>query len=212
MIQTPVNQVRLTNVAVVKHKAKGKRFEIACYKNKVQNYRDNVEQNLNEVLQIYEIFTNVSKGEFAKKTDIKNCLHSDKDEAIKIILEKGSVQVSELERDSEFETLKLKIANTVSTMCVNKDTNVPFPVPIILKAMDDLKFHVKEGQNGKRQALQLIKELPKVLPLERAKMKVKFLCKDEAKKEEIKKLMATKFSKSGDEVLSILEMEQKTEG
>lgn len=33
-------QKRLTNVAVVRYKKFGKRFEIACYKNKVLNWRN----------------------------------------------------------------------------------------------------------------------------------------------------------------------------
>ena len=36
-INTPTNQKLLTNVAVVRMKKAGKRFEIACYKNKVRN-------------------------------------------------------------------------------------------------------------------------------------------------------------------------------
>jgi len=212
MIQTPVNQVRLTNVAVVRHKVGGQRFEIAWYKNKVQNYRDNVEHDLNEVLQIYEIFTNVSKGEVAKKKDIQEHLHANQDEAIKIILTKGQTQVSELERESEFETLKLQVANIVSTMCVNKDTSVPFPVPIILKAMDDIQFSLKENNSAKKQALMLIKELPKVLPLERAKMKIKFICNCKTKAEEMKETMQTEFEEDkSDEKLSILDKEQEIE-
>jgi hypothetical protein len=35
-------QKRLTNIAVVKYKKQGKRFEIACYKNKVINWRNGV--------------------------------------------------------------------------------------------------------------------------------------------------------------------------
>ena len=38
-IFTPVNQVKLTNVAVVRLKKGGKRFEVACYKNKINDYR-----------------------------------------------------------------------------------------------------------------------------------------------------------------------------
>lgn len=38
-IFTPVNQIRLTNVAVVRVKKCGKRFEIACYPNKVTPWR-----------------------------------------------------------------------------------------------------------------------------------------------------------------------------
>jgi ribosome maturation protein SDO1 len=33
-------QKRLTNIAVVRMKKHGKRFEIACYKNKVLNWRN----------------------------------------------------------------------------------------------------------------------------------------------------------------------------
>ena len=56
-----MTQVRLTNVALVKMKKHGFRFEVACYKNKVVNYRNKVETNLDEVLQIRNVFQNVSK-------------------------------------------------------------------------------------------------------------------------------------------------------
>lgn len=69
-IFTPINQVKLTNVAVVRLKRQGKRFEIACYKNKVMSWRDKSETDIDEVLQTHEIFTNVSKGQFAKSTDL----------------------------------------------------------------------------------------------------------------------------------------------
>lgn len=39
-IFTPINQVRLTNVSTVRLKKGGKRFELACYRNKVQEYRN----------------------------------------------------------------------------------------------------------------------------------------------------------------------------
>ena len=34
----------------VRYKSHGKRFELACYKNKVINWRDGVEKDLDEVL------------------------------------------------------------------------------------------------------------------------------------------------------------------
>lgn len=39
-INTPTNQIRLTNVAIVRLKRGGKRFELACYKNKVLSWRN----------------------------------------------------------------------------------------------------------------------------------------------------------------------------
>ncbi|KAL0314399.1 UNVERIFIED_CONTAM: Ribosome maturation protein SBDS [Sesamum angustifolium] len=38
----PIGQKRLTNVAVVRLKKHGNRFEIACYKNKVLSWRSRV--------------------------------------------------------------------------------------------------------------------------------------------------------------------------
>ena len=56
-----MTQVRLTNVAVVRLRRAGKRFEIACYKNKAVSYRQGLEEDLDEVLQIPSVFENVSK-------------------------------------------------------------------------------------------------------------------------------------------------------
>lgn len=63
-VGTPINQVRLTNVAYVRLQKRGKRFEIACYRNKVLNWRNKIETDIGEVLQIDTIFTNVSKVSF----------------------------------------------------------------------------------------------------------------------------------------------------
>uniref|UniRef100_A0A2K5CVU8 Ribosome maturation protein SDO1/SBDS N-terminal domain-containing protein n=1 Tax=Aotus nancymaae TaxID=37293 RepID=A0A2K5CVU8_AOTNA len=68
-IFTPTNQIRLTNVAVVRMKRAWKRFEIACYKNKVVD--------LDEVLQTHSVFGNVSKGQVAKKEDLITAFGTD---------------------------------------------------------------------------------------------------------------------------------------
>lgn len=39
---SPAGQKRLTNIAVVRMKRHGKRFEVACYKNKVLNWRNSM--------------------------------------------------------------------------------------------------------------------------------------------------------------------------
>ena len=70
-INTPTNQKLLTNVAVVRSKKAGKRFEIACYKNKVLSWRQGVEKDLDEVLQSHTVFINVSKGQVSKIREFK---------------------------------------------------------------------------------------------------------------------------------------------
>uniref|UniRef100_A0A8C2EVX6 SBDS ribosome maturation factor n=1 Tax=Cyprinus carpio TaxID=7962 RepID=A0A8C2EVX6_CYPCA len=77
-IFTPTNQIRLTNVAVVRMKKGGKRFEIACYKNKVMSWRSGAEKDLDEVLQTNTVFVNVSKGQVAKKDDLSSAFDGER--------------------------------------------------------------------------------------------------------------------------------------
>ena len=95
----PVGKKKLTNVSVVRYKYKGKRFELACYQNKIMNWRSNVyllynsykfyirEKDLNEVLQAMTIYTNVSKGTLASQDDLFDAFKTDDVTAIaKLVL------------------------------------------------------------------------------------------------------------------------------
>ncbi|KAG9535125.1 hypothetical protein KCU86_g17205, partial [Aureobasidium melanogenum] len=55
-INQPSNQIKLTNVSLVRMKKGKKRFEVACYKNKVLEWRSGVETDLDNVLQIPNVF------------------------------------------------------------------------------------------------------------------------------------------------------------
>ncbi|KAK4919370.1 hypothetical protein LTR66_016798 [Elasticomyces elasticus] len=69
-INQPANQIKLTNVSIVRYKKGKKRFELACYKNKLLEYRNGEETDLDNVLQIPTIFLNVSKGESAPTDEL----------------------------------------------------------------------------------------------------------------------------------------------
>jgi ribosome maturation protein SDO1 len=66
----PSNQIRLTNVSIIRYKKSGHRFELACYKNKVLEYRQGIETDLDNVLQVASVFVNVSKGQLANKDEL----------------------------------------------------------------------------------------------------------------------------------------------
>ncbi|KAJ8880962.1 hypothetical protein PR048_017435 [Dryococelus australis] len=175
-IFTPTNQIRLTNVAVVRMKKGGKRFEIACYKNKVISWRNKVEKDIDEVLQTHTVFTNVSKGQVAKKEDLVKAFgKDDQTEICKEILSKGELQVSDKERNSQLESLFKDIATTVADKCVNPESKRPYPVSLIEKAMKDVHFSVKPNKNAKQQALDVIPQLKATIPIERAQMRLRIV-------------------------------------
>ena len=134
VINLPINQVRLTNVAIVRMNRSGKRFEIACYRNKVVNYRQGLETDLSEVLQTDRIFTNVSKGQFAKTSDLEQVFGTrDEEEVAKLILDKGTLQVSDLERSQQLENTLREVATWVANNCVHPTSQRPYTVPQITR-------------------------------------------------------------------------------
>ncbi|KAH8101580.1 Shwachman-Bodian-diamond syndrome protein [Cristinia sonorae] len=175
-INQPSNQIKLTNVSIVRYKKGGKRFEIACYKNKVQEWRNGVETSLDDVMQIANVFINVSKGELAKHQDLQKAFGTtDTDVIVKEILKKGELQVGEKERDHDLSSLRREIATLVSEKCVDPSTQRPYPVGIIDKAMTEAGFSVRQGKNAKSQVGECIKLLQtqSTLPIQRARMRVK---------------------------------------
>lgn len=128
------------------------------------------------MLQTHTVFTNVSKGQVAKKEDlIKIFGKDDQTEICKEILEKGELQVSDKERHSQIDSLLKDIATTVADKCINPETKRPYPVSIIEKAMKDIHYSVNVNRNAKQQALDVIQLLKKEIPLERAQMRVRIL-------------------------------------
>jgi ribosome maturation protein SDO1 len=162
----------------------GQRFEIACYKNKVLSWRSKVEKDIDEVLQTHAVFTNVSKGQVAKKEDLVKCFQTeDMDKVCLQILEKGELQVSEKERQNQLEESFKEVANIVADKCVNPETKRPYPVTMIEKSMKQVHFSVKPNRNTKQQALEVIGKLKEVIPIERAQMKLRVLCHKKNRKQ-----------------------------
>ncbi|KAI4522896.1 Shwachman-Bodian-diamond syndrome protein [Schizophyllum commune Loenen D] len=175
-INQPSNQIKLTNVSIVRLKKGGKRFEIACYKNKVQEYRNGVETDLDDVLQISNVFINVSKGELAKAADLKKSFGTtDQDTIVKEILKKGEMQVGEKEREHDLASLRKEIATLVAEKCVDPATQRPYSVGIIDKAMTEAGFSVKQGKSAKSQVSECIRLLQteSQLPIQRARMRIR---------------------------------------
>ncbi|PJF17512.1 SBDS family rRNA metabolism protein [Paramicrosporidium saccamoebae] len=174
-IFTPVNQVKLTNVSVVRLKKGGKRFELACYKNKVQDYRNKLTKDLDEVLQIHSIFLNVSKGQTAKDSDLQSSFGTtDVDTVILEILNRGDLQVGAEERGQHLQMMTREVATIIAEKCVNPRTRTPYPVGMIEQAIAELHFSPNLTRSAKQQALEVIKGLEKQtkFPIARAQMRL----------------------------------------
>lgn len=175
-INQPSGQIKLTNVSLVRLKKAKKRFEIACYQNKVQDFRKGVEKDLDEVLQIHQVFTNVSKGLVAPKDDLQKCFGTTElDPIIEEIMKKGEIQLSEKERQLMINKINNELLTIVSAKCINPKSKKRYPPTMIHKALNELKFSPVLNKSTKIQALDAIKLLvsKQIIPIVRAKMRVK---------------------------------------
>ncbi|KAI9471678.1 hypothetical protein LPJ78_000609 [Coemansia sp. RSA 989] len=174
----PNTKIRLTNVSVVRLRKGGKRFEVACYKNKVTEWRTGVEKDIDEVLQIHQVYMNVSKGEVAKTDVLLKCFKTDDvDKVINEILMKGEQQVSDKERHHQLDNMFRDIATVVVEMCINPNTQQQYTVTMIEKAMSDIHYSVNTNRSAKQQALDVIRQLQEqgTIPIARAQMRVRIV-------------------------------------
>jgi len=154
MINQPSNQIKLTNVSLVRLKKGKKRFEIACYKNKVLEWRSGIEKDLDEVLQIPNVFLNVSKGQTAPTADLEKAFgkKTTTDEIILEILNKGELQVGEKERAAQMDRVHNEVISIVASKLVDPRTKRVYTTGMIEKALDMLSQQAHTQQQSQSQS------------------------------------------------------------
>lgn len=150
-INQPSNQIKLTNVSLVRLKKAKKRFEIACYKNKVLEWRSGIETDLDNVLQINSIFLNVSKGQTAPSADLAKAFgpKTPVNDIILEILNKGELQVGEKERHAQLERVHNEVISIVASKLVDPKTKRVYTTGMIEKALEMLSSHGTQAAQDK---------------------------------------------------------------
>jgi ribosome maturation protein SDO1 len=150
-INQPSNQIKLTNVSLVRYKKAKKRFEIACYKNKVLEWRSGIEKDLDNVLQIPNVFLNVSKGQTAPNADLAKAFGAGVpvQDIILEILNKGELQVGEKERHAQLERVHNEVVGIVASKLVDPKTKRVYTTGMIEKALEMLSSQGSQAQQDK---------------------------------------------------------------
>ncbi|KAI3856339.1 hypothetical protein MKW92_000345 [Papaver armeniacum] len=176
----PAGQKKLTNIAVVRYTKNYKRFEVACFKNKVLSWRSGAEKDIDEVLQSHTVYSSVSKGIIANSSYLSWDFGTEDISAICMeILLKGELQVGGMERDIQLSTQFRNIATIVMEKTINSDTKRPYSVGMIERLMREIHFSVDPHDKPKKQAIQVIRELQKHYPIKRAPMRLKLVVPEE---------------------------------
>lgn len=110
------------------------------------------EKDIDEVLQISQVFINVSKGQVAKSTDLQSSFNTTSTpEVVHEILMKGELQVGEKEREQKLGNLWKEVVGMVAERVVDPKTKRPYSVSLIEKAMQEVHFNVRGDKPAKSQ-------------------------------------------------------------
>ncbi|KAJ5902758.1 hypothetical protein N7495_003286 [Penicillium taxi] len=214
-INQPSNQIKFTNVSIVRLKKGKKKFELACYKNKLLEYRSGAEKDLDNVLQVPTVFLSVSKAQTAPSAELAKSFgaNTPRDEILQEILRKGEVQVGERERKDVLERVEKEVLDIVSGRLVDPTTKRVYTSGMISKALDQLSSASGQQQSGsdangtgdeqskkpvwtgvsanrssKSQALDAMKALIawQPIPVMRARMRLRVTCPVSILKQSVK--------------------------
>jgi ribosome maturation protein SDO1 len=170
------------------------------------------EKDINEVLQIPQVFLNVSKGQVAPNDDLLKAFGiTDTDKIVQEILQKGEIQLSEKERQAKTEQIQAEVLQIISTKCINPKTKKRYPPTMIQKVLSELKVNIVSTKPSKTQALEAIRLLvsKQIIPIVRAKMKVKvvFESKDAKKvSDKVKPLLGAIESEDSGRVWEVISL------
>ena len=150
-INQPSNQIKLTNVSLIRLRKGKKRFEIPCYKNKILEYRNGTEKDLDNVLQINNVFLNVSKGQTAPNADLEKSFGKgmSREQVVLEILNKGDIQVGEKERGAELDRMHKEVIDIVAGKVVDPKTRRVYTAGMIEKALSILSEQGAKAKSHK---------------------------------------------------------------
>lgn len=195
VINQPGSSVKFTNVSHIRMRKGDRRFEIVCYRNKVQDWRSGVEKDIDEVVQVPQVFVNVGKGEVASSQDLQKYFETtDVNKAVLEILNKGELQVGGKERQQQQEQIHQSVLEIVASKVINPKNQRRYPASIIEKALNMLDFRFSNNKPPKGQALEAIRLLvdSQLIPIARASMRIRVSDDDSADYiDELKSLMDT---------------------
>ncbi len=152
-INQPSNQIKLANVSLVRLKKGKKRFEIACYKNKVLEWRSGIETDLDNVLQIPNVFINVSKGQTAPAAELTKAFgaKATTESVVLEILRRGELQVGDKERAAQLDRVHHEVIDLVAGKLVDPRTRRVYTTGMIEKALDMLSAQAHQQQEKMKE-------------------------------------------------------------
>ena len=142
-------------------------FEVLVDCEKAMDFRHGKSVALGDVVAMVKVFTDSKKGIEASPSQLQQAFStSNVEDAIKIIITKGEINLTHEYKDKLREEKKRQIISIIHRNGVDPRTHLPHPPQRIENAFDEVKFHVDEFKDVNSQVQEALKKLRVVLPIQ----------------------------------------------
>ncbi len=145
----------------------GKRYELLVDPDMVDDFKNDPNSvNLDDFLVMDEVFHDARGGERPTEDAIQNTFNTqDILEITKIILEKGSIQLTTNQRKSMVERMRQKIIHHIHSQAVDPKTKSPHPITRIELALNESRYSVDPFKKLDLQIKDAVEKLKVLIPL-----------------------------------------------
>lgn len=167
--------VNIDDAIIAKYESYGEHFEILVDPDLAAEFRnpDGKDVVVEDILAVEEIFKDSKKGDKASEEAMNKIFETtDPIEVSKIILEKGTVQLTaEQKRKMQKDKRKLVI-NKIAREAINPQNGLPHPAQRIENAMDEAKVKIDPFEAVDQQVQTALKAIKPLIPIRFEKVKV----------------------------------------
>ncbi len=158
--------IDLESKALIKYSFRNQKFEIIVDPEAALNYKKGEDIPINEIVEGFVVFHNATKGEKASEVILEQIFDTtDEAEIVKIILEKGALQLTQNQRKELLKEKIDEIINFIHVHCINPQTNKPHPPARIESAMDEAGVNIDFVLPADKQAKAIIKQIQTIIPI-----------------------------------------------
>ncbi|MGC9780559.1 MAG: ribosome assembly factor SBDS [Candidatus Heimdallarchaeota archaeon] len=158
--------IDLEKKALVRYTYRNQKFEIIVDPETALDYKKGKDVPINDIVEGYVIFHNATKGSKASEVILEQTFEtSNKEEIVKIILQKGALQLTQSQRKRLLKDKIDEIIDFIHIHCINPQTNKPHPKTRIESAMDEAGVNIDYVLPADKQAKDVIKEIQAIIPI-----------------------------------------------
>jgi len=158
------------NYVIAKYEAGGEKFEILVKPKEALELRNGKSISISDVVVSEEIYKDVKKGLKASPAALKKVFGTtDFETIVRTIIMKGELPLTAEQRRELIENKKKQIVDFISRNAVDPKTHLPIPRTRIELALEQAKIQIDPNKDVEAQALQIVKELSKIMPIKLAR-------------------------------------------